>query len=75
MLIFFYKTATYINRTLISKVFKSTTSNNLPCQKMVDRYQYVDLNSFEIKINFVNVAVLEKNHKIDIGYHVSALQQ
>ena len=71
----FYKTATYIKRTLISKLFKSTSGNNLPCQKMVDRYQYVDLNSFEIKINFVNVAVLEKNHKIDIGYHLSALQQ
>ena len=42
---------------------------------MVDRYQYVDLNNFEIKINFVNVAVLEKNYKIDIGYHLSALQQ
>ena len=74
-LIFFYKTATYIKRILISKLFKSTSGNNLPCQKMVDRYQYVDLNSFEIKINFVNVAVLEKNHKIDIGYHLSALQQ
>ena len=42
---------------------------------MVDRYQYVDLNNFEIKINFVNVAVLEENHKIEIGYHLSALQQ
>ena len=30
----------------------------------------VDLNSFEIKINFVNVAVLEKNHKIEIGNHL-----
>ena len=74
-LIFFYKTATYIKRTLISKLFKSTSGNNLPCQKMVDRYQYVDLNSFEIKINFVNVAVLQKNHKIENGYHLSALQQ
>ena len=35
----------------------------------------VGLNSFEIKINFVNVAVLEKNHKIENGYHLSALQQ
>ena len=42
---------------------------------MVDRYQYVDLNSFEIKINFVNVAVLEKNHKIETGNHLSAHQQ
>ena len=35
----------------------------------------VDLNIFEIKINFVNMAVLEKNHKIKNGYHPSALQQ
>ena len=35
----------------------------------------VDLNRIEIKINFVNVAVLEKNPKIEIGYHLSALQQ
>ena len=35
----------------------------------------VDLNSFEIKINFVNVAVLEKNHKIEIGNHLSAHHQ
>ena len=31
----------------------------------------VDLNSFEIKINFVNMAVLEKNHKIEITYQHS----
>ena len=34
-----------------------------------------DLNSFEIKINLVNVAVLEKNYKIEIGYYLSALQR
>ena len=34
-----------------------------------------DLNSFEIKINLVNVAVLEKNHRIETGNHLSALHQ
>ena len=40
---------------------------------MVDRYQYVDLNSYEIKINIVNVAVLEKIIKLtlDITYQHS----
>ena len=32
----------------------------------------VDLDSFEIKINFVNAAVLEKNHKIEIDNPQSA---
>ena len=34
-----------------------------------------DLDSFEIKINLVNVAVLEKNHRIETGNHLSALHQ
>ena len=51
MLIFFYKTASYIERILISKLFKSTSGDNLPSWKKGKMLPDVDLNSFEIRID------------------------
>ena len=64
---FFSKTAIFTKLILISKLFKSTSGNDLPFFDMVNCYQMWIWIVLKLELIFVNVAVLEKITKLKLA--------